>query len=374
MNTVEFTYDSKNRVVKRSTNGVPLFLIYDGWSLIEERNGSGALLQKYINGAVVDEILVKVSTTGSIYYHQDGLGSITQLTDSTGAVVEKYSYDIFGKATIASASGIVLPATLQGNRFLFTGREWISEVGLYDYRNRVYSCELGRFLQTDPIRFDGKDINIYRYCGNNGVNCTDSLGLWSFSLCPENKPSKGLSEPLAWDPNAPPPTPTVPPKQRGNNNNTGDSGIDNGDGTKTYKNENKHYSEGSGNTAFTTSTVLPDIKDYLKDMFVTGPKNEMNMWKENFWGRLDFYAGALGPIGAEMSALKGAARISAADALKSTPLTALEREALGASDSMPGLDGGRHMVNVLAEAMATRGYTAKEIIRELGSWSGGGGW
>lgn len=34
---------------------------------------------------------------------------------------------------------------------MFTGREFLKEVGLYDYRNRVYSQELGRFLQTDPI-------------------------------------------------------------------------------------------------------------------------------------------------------------------------------------------------------------------------------
>jgi RHS repeat-associated protein len=33
------------------------------------------------------------------------------------------------------------------------GREWIAELNLYDYRNRVYSSELGRFLQTDPIGF-----------------------------------------------------------------------------------------------------------------------------------------------------------------------------------------------------------------------------
>jgi RHS repeat-associated protein len=177
---VQFTYDSKNRVVKRTTNGVSLFLIYDRWSLIEERDGSGAVLQKYINGANIDEVLVKVSTTGSVYYHQDGLGSTTLLTDSAGNIVEKYSHDIFGKVTIANGSGTVIPATLQGNRFLFTGREWLSEVGLYDYRNRVYSCELGRFLQVDPIGFDAGDVNIYRYVGNRTINEVDPEGLYGW--------------------------------------------------------------------------------------------------------------------------------------------------------------------------------------------------
>jgi len=60
---------------------------------------------------------------------------------------------------------------------MFTGREWIAEVGLYDYRNRVYSVELGRFLQTDPIRFDAGDVNIYRYVGNGVTRLKDPYGL-----------------------------------------------------------------------------------------------------------------------------------------------------------------------------------------------------
>ena len=37
-----------------------------------------------------------------------------------------------------------------GNRFLFTGREWLRELGMYDFRNRLYQPELGRFMQPDP--------------------------------------------------------------------------------------------------------------------------------------------------------------------------------------------------------------------------------
>jgi RHS repeat-associated protein len=63
------------------------------------------------------------------------------------------------------------------NRFLYTGREFLKEANLYDYRNRVYSPDLGRFLQPDPIRFSAGDGNLYRYVGNNPINYTDSLGL-----------------------------------------------------------------------------------------------------------------------------------------------------------------------------------------------------
>jgi RHS repeat-associated protein len=63
------------------------------------------------------------------------------------------------------------------NRFLYTGREFLKEANLYDYRNRVYSTELGRFLQTDPIRFHAGDVNLYRYVSNDPVNWVDALGL-----------------------------------------------------------------------------------------------------------------------------------------------------------------------------------------------------
>jgi RHS repeat-associated protein len=63
------------------------------------------------------------------------------------------------------------------NRFLYTGREFLKEANLYDYRNRVYSAELGRFLQTDPIRFEAGDGNLYRYVFNRASLFIDPLGL-----------------------------------------------------------------------------------------------------------------------------------------------------------------------------------------------------
>jgi RHS repeat-associated protein len=67
--------------------------------------------------------------------------------------------------------------SIAGNRFAFTGREWIGEVGMYDYRHRVYSPAAGRFLQPDPIGFEGGDVNWYRYAGNRAVAVRDSAGL-----------------------------------------------------------------------------------------------------------------------------------------------------------------------------------------------------
>lgn len=176
-------YDARNRCVKRTINGVTTFLYYDGWNLLEERNAAGALLASYVHGAVVDELLAaKIVATGAgwVYYHHDASRNVTQLTAASGDVVEKYAYDVFGKATIRDSSGTELTASAYGNRFMFTGREFIAELNLYDYRNRMYSPEQGRFLQTDPIGFAAGDVNLYRYVRNNPVNKADAFGLWEY--------------------------------------------------------------------------------------------------------------------------------------------------------------------------------------------------
>jgi RHS repeat-associated protein len=90
--------------------------------------------------------------------------------------VEKYTYDAFGGPAITDWSGN--PRTESNcNRFMFTGREYLAKLGIYDYRNRAYHPGLGRFLQTDPIRFSGGDSNLFRYCENNPVRWSDPSGL-----------------------------------------------------------------------------------------------------------------------------------------------------------------------------------------------------
>jgi RHS repeat-associated protein len=107
----------------------------------------------------------------------DGLGSVTALSNMNGQLVERYVYDAFGNTQILDAGLSVLSASAVGNSILFTGRRLDVESGLYDYRARIYSPALGRFLQTDPLgTIDG--MNLYQYCGNNPVNFVDPLGQW----------------------------------------------------------------------------------------------------------------------------------------------------------------------------------------------------
>jgi RHS repeat-associated protein len=181
-NTVQCWYDPLNRCVKRIINGTTRYYYFDRWNIIQERSTADANLPRYINGAGTDEIIKKTTATDSFYCHYDALGSVVRLTNKNGNVIEKYSYDIFGAPTIQNSNGDTLAITGFGNRFMFTGREYIKEVKLFDYRNRIYSPALGRFLQTDPIGFDAGDYNLYRYVENNVVNETDPDGQITFNM------------------------------------------------------------------------------------------------------------------------------------------------------------------------------------------------
>jgi RHS repeat-associated protein len=183
-NSASLAYDARNRCVQRVINAATNYLHYSDWNLIDERNGSGTQFAEYVHGATIDEILVTVISTNAYYHHHDALGSVTHVADASGAVAEMYSYDIFGAATIKDAGGTNLPVSAIGNRFLFTGREYLSDLALYDYRNRFFSHVLGRFLHSDPARFSAADVNLYRYVHNDVLNSTDPTGLmdWIWPL------------------------------------------------------------------------------------------------------------------------------------------------------------------------------------------------
>lgn len=175
--TAKFFYDAKNRCVARNYNGTLTLNTYDNWNLIEERDGSGAQQARYVHGRRVDEIILMTNRYGTFYPHHDALGNVTMLTGKDGKLVERYNYSVTGQVTISDPAGRTLVQSAVGNHWMFTGREWRQEVGLYDYRNRVYSAELGRFLQTDPIRFRARDVNIYRYVFNRYSLLGDATGL-----------------------------------------------------------------------------------------------------------------------------------------------------------------------------------------------------
>lgn len=102
------------------------------------------------------------------YYEQDGLGSVTSLSSSTGSLVNTYVYRPFGN--LANSTGSTV------NPFEYTGRDYDPETGLRYYRARYYDSNNGRFLSEDPLGTGG-GVNFYLYAENRATSATDPLGL-----------------------------------------------------------------------------------------------------------------------------------------------------------------------------------------------------
>lgn len=188
--TAQFVYDGLGRCLKRTINWETILIAYDGWKPIVEWDEWGYRKAWNVYGAGPDEILWRYAdSSGHLRYHLDRMGNVAFLLDVNGAVVEKYTYDAFGLPTVTDANGEnPRPYSWYGNRFMFTGREYFPELGLYDYRHRFYHPILGRFVQSDPIGFSAGDANLFGYCGGDPVNWSDPFGLVSDERHPHSPP------------------------------------------------------------------------------------------------------------------------------------------------------------------------------------------
>lgn len=178
----QFAYDGLGRCVRRTVDGATTVFTYDAWKPVAEWTGTGAFVAWNLYGAGADEILVRYqqSPVGYLHYHLDAMGNVQfLLSDQPNPGLEKYTYDVFGKPTITGWNGDARPFSNHGNRFLFTGREYLYTLGIYDYRHRLYHPGLGRFIQTDPIGFEGDPLNLYRYCIGNPVLHIDPMGTYA---------------------------------------------------------------------------------------------------------------------------------------------------------------------------------------------------
>jgi len=166
---VNYRFDGLGRRIEKEVDSVVTQYIYDNEDILLELDGSNNITARYTHGPGIDEPLIVETSGVSSYYHADGLGSITELTDNAGTVVQSYTYSSFDKIESQLYPNFVQPYT-------FTSREFDPETGLYYYRARAYDPSIGRFLSEDPIRFNGGDINLYPYVMNNPVNLTDPTG------------------------------------------------------------------------------------------------------------------------------------------------------------------------------------------------------
>ncbi len=105
------------------------------------------------------------------FYFADGLGSTRALTNASGIVTDRYSYDAFGR--LLSQTGTTV------NSYLFAGQQRDSTLGMDYLRARFLNPETGRFASADPfsgLLGDPRTLHKYMYAAQNPVNLIDPSG------------------------------------------------------------------------------------------------------------------------------------------------------------------------------------------------------
>jgi len=185
--TTFYSYDVLGRRISVFDGSNTIHMIYDGNQVVAELDQNGDLLRTYTYGPGIDNILsITVYTNTPIpqnaqtyYYIKDIQNTVLALTDETGAIVESYDYDAWGNildVKNGSGTSISNQQSAIGNRYLFQGREYDFQTGLYYFRARWYHSQTGRWLSKDPIGISG-GLNQYSFVANDPVNFVDPYGL-----------------------------------------------------------------------------------------------------------------------------------------------------------------------------------------------------
>jgi len=187
-----YTYDPSGRRIEKNVDGYKTRYVYDGGNVIAEYDDNNNLTRKYIHGARVDELVCMIDVSdnnAAYYYHYDALGSVVALSNSSGDSCQSYEYSAYGQVAVEYPE-------FKANPYMFTGRRFDYETGLYYYRARYYNPYIGRFLQTDPIGYSA-GMNLYAYCRNNPLVLTDPSGCDPFDSNDANDANdSGYVDPL----------------------------------------------------------------------------------------------------------------------------------------------------------------------------------
>ncbi|HCG8219558.1 TPA: VCBS repeat-containing protein [Vibrio parahaemolyticus] len=188
--TVTFSYDAEHKRYKKSSSDGTDTVYFGNFYERVTNKTTGDIQHKHFVYADGKLIALNTQTTDTKsnlknkqvrYLHYDALNSVDLITDGYGLVVERRSYDTWGKQRhvvwqTGSAEEVIQEAITNRG---YTGHEEITEVGLIHMNGRVYDPELARFTSADPVIQDPymvNSFNRYAYVQNNPLKYTDPTG------------------------------------------------------------------------------------------------------------------------------------------------------------------------------------------------------
>ncbi|MFV0290461.1 MAG: RHS repeat domain-containing protein [Mangrovibacterium sp.] len=107
------------------------------------------------------------------YYHPDHLGSASYITNLDGEVVQHIAYTPLCEVFCEERNNT------WNTPFLFNGKEYDSETGLYYYGARYYDARVSLWYGVDPLADHQKQAGVspYAYANNNPIRYIDPTGM-----------------------------------------------------------------------------------------------------------------------------------------------------------------------------------------------------
>ncbi len=203
--SLDITYTSFNKV-KQIEEGINTLLItygpqhsrkivkqYDGGTSPLERYYVGSLFEREIHDGITSDIHYIMAGSGCVavytkasddnaelkYLHKDHIGSVCATTDKDGNIIEKFSYDAWGKRRDPNTWLDIDNTNAVTEKRGFTGHEHLDLFALVNMNGRIYDPVVARFLSPDPfvqMPDHTQGLNRYTYCLNNPLNLTDPSG------------------------------------------------------------------------------------------------------------------------------------------------------------------------------------------------------
>ena len=144
---------------------------YDDQGMLwADLNSANAIQTRYIRGDEGSQIFARVTSATVNWLLQDRLGSIRDVTNAAGSVIDTNTFSSFGAITSQTNS------TFTGE-FGYTGQLFSIDTGLNFMRARVYDPITGTWLEEDPIGMRAGSANFRRYVGNDSTNEMDPSGM-----------------------------------------------------------------------------------------------------------------------------------------------------------------------------------------------------
>jgi RHS repeat-associated protein len=179
-----YTADDERIAVKRGVSWTwsvrdPNKKVLREFTSVETGSNFGMTSRAWIKDYVWRDGLLLAATTssGTLHYHLDHLGTPRLITDPNAVKVAEHAYYPFG------AEINILPheGTQEAMKFNEHERDIVAGDGhTLDYMHaRYYAASLGRFLSVDPLEADPNDPqswNRYAYVRNNPIDRTDPDG------------------------------------------------------------------------------------------------------------------------------------------------------------------------------------------------------